>query len=56
MREYCGPQQPDCTTVMARIDGARVIREPSGKALTCSDITGATSAAAMRALGIACGQ
>ncbi len=45
----------ECTTVMAHVDGSRLIREPSGKPLTCADVASAHTVDAVRALGVACG-
>jgi hypothetical protein len=56
MARLCGPQQPDCVRVLAGIDGRHLLREPNGKPLTCLDIASADTAAAMRALGVGCGQ
>lgn len=51
---YCGPQQPNCETVWAKIDALHPNREPSGAFLTCVDVASATSAAVIRALGVPC--
>jgi hypothetical protein len=51
---YCGTQQADCERVMSAVDGTRLIREPSGRPLSCRDIAAAKSAVDVRALGAAC--
>ena len=54
MAALCGPQPTDCPSVFAHVDGARLIRTPSGAALTCMAIAGAASRADVAALGVAC--
>ena len=44
----------DCPQAFAHIDGAKVIREPSGRPLSCMDVADASSAADLRGLGIRC--
>jgi hypothetical protein len=51
MTAICGPQPPNCVTVMADEDGARILREPEGgRPLMCGDIAAATDKAAMQAI------
>jgi hypothetical protein len=44
----------DCVAVLSHIDGAKLIREPSGRPLTCQDIAAAQSIATVRGLGLGC--
>ena len=50
----CGPQATDCAEVMAKVDGRRLIRTPSGAALTCASVAGAVGKAGVAALGVSC--
>jgi hypothetical protein len=51
MTAICGPQRANCLVEMTNNESRPYIREPSGKALTCADVSVATSLAAMRAIG-----
>lgn len=44
----------DCVTILAREDGQRGIRTPSGAPLTCEAVAGVRTAAEARALGVPC--
>lgn len=50
----CGAQSAGCVEVWQKINDKRLIREPSGRALSCSDVAMAGSSADVRALGADC--
>ena len=54
MAALCGPQATDCATVFTHVDGARLIRTPSGAPLTCAAVAAATSKGDVAALGVSC--
>ena len=54
MARVCGTQQTDCVTVMANIDGRRLVRKSNGQPLTCADVSAAPDRPSMRGLGIGC--
>ena len=54
LTNFCGAQLPDCIETFAAVDGQKLIREPSGKILTCVDVAAATSKAGIQALGVHC--
>lgn len=47
--------QADCITVLAHIDGDRLVRTPAGPAMTCASVAAVKSVAEARQQGIRCG-
>ena len=54
LARICGPQPADCVTVYANIDGRRLVREPNGRPLTCTDVAAANDKPSVRGLGVSC--
>jgi hypothetical protein len=48
------PVATDCVTVLAHVDGARLVRLAGGTTLTCAMLAAATSKAAVQSLGVSC--
>jgi hypothetical protein len=55
MTALCGPQSTLCVTSMTEIETRRLIRSPSGAPVTCACVAAASSLAALKACGVACG-
>ena len=45
---------PDCATTLAHVDGARLVRTPSGTPLTCVAIAAVKAKADAQSLGVSC--